>query len=375
MKMGVPIRRISELFVLLAVTLTCCRHQEETASPLRMTITEAVYASGTLIPGEEYRVLANTDGVIQAQYVEENDLVKAGQVLFSLSSGPRRVQEDLLAKSYEVVKRKNDNQSPQLEELDRKIALAMERYKADSLHEARLRRLLDQSAVSQYEWEQAELKKIAGKTEWKSLMDARKNWLYLADLEVKQAENQWKTLQSQNREGEIRSVINGRIYRIFREKGERVNPGESLALIGSADVWKLSLTIDERDYGLVRTGQKVLVRMDAFPGRTFEARLETIFPYLNRAEQSFTAEAVFNEPFEGGIYGLNLEANIIVREKENALCIPVSALAEGDSIWVESPSGSEKKPVKTGIRSLDWVEITEGLSESDLYIITKKRKG
>ena len=168
MKMGVPIRRISELFVLLAVTLTCCRHQEETASPLRMTITEAVYASGTLIPGEEYRVLANTDGVIQAQYVEENDLVKAGQVLFSLSSGPRRVQEDLLAKSYEVVKRKNDNQSPQLEELDRKIALAMERYKADSLHEARLRRLLDQSAVSQYEWEQAELKKIAGKTEWKS---------------------------------------------------------------------------------------------------------------------------------------------------------------------------------------------------------------
>jgi multidrug efflux pump subunit AcrA (membrane-fusion protein) len=360
----------SFLFLTIAlITSISCSKEKKVISPEYRSISEAVYASGQLVPETEYKIISNTDGILAGVYVQENDIVQKGALLFEIVSAARATQTDILENIYQTTLKKNAVDGPALREIESKIELAKKKVTTDSIHLHRLNRLLENSLISKNEWDQANLKYEVSMTELNSLVKSRENLLIQSKLESRQAENQLRNVESQNKEGKITSLIDGRVFRIYKNKGERTGYGEPLALLGSSDKWKMELTIDERDFGLIEAGQKIVIRMDAFPDELFEAKIDRLIPFLNRAEQSFIAEAVFIEPFTKGIYGLNLEANILIREKEKALCIPGSALIGKDSVWIESDKGPMKVKVVTGIRSLDQVEILQGLSENDKVIL------
>jgi HlyD family secretion protein len=357
------------LWTTFALILFSCSQEKKVVSPEYRTISEAVYASGQLVPETEYKINANIDGTLVGVFVQENDLVQKGTMLFEIISATRSMQSDILGNIYQTTLQKNALDGPAFREIESKIELAKKKVTTDSIQLQRLNRLIENALISKNEWDQANLKYEVSKTELNSLVKSRENLLIQSKLESSQAENQLRNVQSQNKEGLITSLIDGRVYKIYKNKGERTGYGEPLALIGTSDKWKIELTIDERDYGLIVTGQKVKIRMDAFPDELFEATIDRLIPFLNRAEQSFIAEAVFTGPFDKGIYGLNLEANILIREKEKALCIPGNALVGKDSVWIESNKGPVKIKVVTGISSLDQVEILSGLSEKDKVIL------
>ena len=48
-------------------------------------LTEAVYASGHVVPEKEYKVVAATDGFLENALVKEGDTVTKNQLLFRLT--------------------------------------------------------------------------------------------------------------------------------------------------------------------------------------------------------------------------------------------------------------------------------------------------
>ncbi|NJO25523.1 MAG: efflux RND transporter periplasmic adaptor subunit [Bacteroidia bacterium] len=78
------------------------------------------------------------------------------------------------------------------------------------------------------------------------------------------------------------------------------------------------LLVDEDDLDKVKEGQKVLITMDAFPDKVFNATVHRIYPMLNKVEQSFRVDAIPDSPLPVGIYGLNIEANIVIGEKQKS---------------------------------------------------------
>ena len=60
------------------------------------------------------------------------------------------------------------------------------------------------------------------------------------------------------------------------EPGEVVAAGEPIAVMADLSTVKLKIFIDERDLGKVRLGAPVRIRIDAFPGRDFEARVARV---------------------------------------------------------------------------------------------------
>jgi HlyD family secretion protein len=77
-------------------------------------------------------------------------------------------------------------------------------------------------------------------------------------------------------------------------------------------------------------------------------------------------DAVFVNTDIPNLYGLSLEANIMVSEKNNALCIPKTYLVSKDSLWIEVNGEKSLQKIKTGISDFDYVEITEGISEQSI---------
>lgn len=90
---------------------------------------------------------------------------------------------------------------------------------------------------------------------------------------------------------------------------------------------RVSAEVDEEDIVLVRVGQKVLIRSDAFPNQIFYGRVKSITPKGDPIARSYRVRINFSEnnPL---LIGMTAETNIIVHEKKNALLLPVSSISE-----------------------------------------------
>ncbi len=360
------------LFLLLCLSALSCKQDRQGTSPRLRTVSEAVYASGSLLPEQEYSVYSSADGFLVRSLVAENDTIRRGQLLFEVSNETRKVQEGILGEIRDELKARTSESAPAFLDLESRILTARTRIRNDSLTFGRYDRLLSENAISRSEWEKAQLQFESSRNELRSMEEQLRNLRSAASVEYTQALNQYEAMRSSNREGQIRSFLDGVVFEVYKQTGERVSPNEPIALVGQSDAWKARLSIDERDFDKIRTGQKLYVSFDAFPGKTYEARISRRYPKLNRAEQSFYADAVFTDSLPGRIYGLNLEANILLREKQEALTIPREFLLPGDSVLVYRKGKPVRTAVKTGIRDLEYVEILQGLTEADSLTLKEK---
>ena len=69
--------------------------------------------------------------------------------------------------------------------------------------------------------------------------------------------------------------------------------------------------------------------------------------------------------------GTQLQANFIIGEKKNVWVIPTIYLTEGDSVLLTN--SHKKVGVKTGIKTLEWVEILSGITGEDVLDLPKEK--
>ena len=74
--------------------------------------------------------------------------------------------------------------------------------------------------------------------------------------------------------------------------------------------------MDEYDVGKIRIGQKVMVVLDSYKGKVFQASITKIRPLLNEKSRSLTIEATFNDQPDGLVPSLTAEANILIQTKQ-----------------------------------------------------------
>jgi len=160
----------------------------------------------------------------------------------------------------------------------------------------------------------------------------------------------------------VRSEAAGKVYAILKEKGEMILPQMPLAIVGNANQFSLYLQIDENDIASVSLGQKVLITMDSYKGKLYEAVITKINPLMNEKSRSFEVEASFTSQPEVLYPNLTVEANIILLTKENALTIPRNYLIDDEFVLL---ADNKKKKVKVGLKDFQKAEIVEGLNKED----------
>ncbi|MBS1771534.1 MAG: efflux RND transporter periplasmic adaptor subunit [Bacteroidetes bacterium] len=357
-------------WLLLAATIVGCGKKEKEAKPEMKLLTSAVYASGTLLPEQEYKVVSQVDGYLVDALVKEGDTIHKGQLLFTLSSEVRNAQEQgteaLVQKTLPTV---TDN-SPMLSDLKGRIEVARIKQQQDSLNYMRYKNLFDQNAISKSNYERVYLQYQSSLKEYSSLREQYRQQKLAGDIQLQQAKNQWAVAAAQTDVGKLKSFVNGVVYEVYKKTGDLVNPNQPVALIGAGKMYA-KLLVDEDDLDKVSDGQQVLITMDAFPDKVFKAHISKVYPLLNKVEQSFRVDAELDEPIPVSMYGLNLEANVVVSEKKNVLAIPRAALLKGDSVMVKENGEKKKIKIVKGVEDDNWIEVRSGVTESSVLIIQK----
>lgn len=166
---------------------------------------------------------------------------------------------------------------------------------------------------------------------------------------------------------ELRAPMDGKVLRRDGEVGEVAEPGEVLFWVGQAEPLQIVADINEEDIPLIRTGQTALVRADAFPGSVFDARVDRITPKGDPILKTYRVYLTF--PAETPLMiGMTSDVNIVVREVENAMLIPLAALDEDRVLVLEDNGRLAERRISVGIRGIEEVQVLEGLGTGDRVV-------
>lgn len=352
-------RAVLFFFSILGVFSACSKKQEVVYATYK-PITQSVYASGTVKGKNQYQVYARSAGIIQEIYANEGDFVKKGQAILKIDN-----QVLSLAKSNALATAQfNDFKLNQdkLTELQHSIEVLKETFLEDSLLYLRQQTLFQQQVGSKLELEQRSLSFKRSKSNYLSSLLKYSQLKRQVDYAAKQANVNAAISNEQLGDLIVKSELDGKLFSILKKRGEMVNAQSPVAIVANANSYYLELLVDEFDIALIELGQTVMLTMDSYKGKVFEAKVSKIIPIMNERNKTFLIEADFVKAPDALYPNLTAEANIVIQQKEKALLIPRNLLVEQKFVFLVS---GEKRLVQTGLMDYEQVEILEGITTED----------
>ncbi len=158
------------------------------------------------------------------------------------------------------------------------------------------------------------------------------------------------------------------------QEGMRVDAGEALYRTADlSDMWLIA-QVQEQDLGAVQPGQQAHAAFVAFPGRTFEGKVDFIYPSLSAETRTARVRIVL--PNLDGALRAAMYASVQIDASTGGapvLSVPNSAVLDSGTrqvVLVARGDGRfEPRPVRLGIRGDDRVQVLDGIKPGDRVVV------
>lgn len=279
----------------------------EIAAAKRSDVRVTVTATGTLQAVTTVEVGAEVTGKVLTVRVDANDTVKKGQVLAEID--PEQLRAAV------------DEASAQVASADASIRLAKATRTETALAAERARLQLAEQLISARDYEAA---KAAAERAEASLQSATAS-ATLANAGLKSA-------RSKLAKTTIVSPIDGIVLSRLVEPGATVTAGFTtpvlFKLAQDLTQMRLNVDIDESDIGRVREGLEATFTVDAFPDRTFPAKLYSLRNEPKTTSNVVTYSAVLSVDNAERLLrpGMTCTTTIVAETRRDVLVVPNAAL-------------------------------------------------
>ncbi len=284
----------------------------------RRSISQYLETNGTLEAENEVDIVARTSGPVTEINTEEGRLIRVGQLI-------ARIDEREARNQVAISKVTRDESK-----------LAFERTKNS----------WGEGLVSQEAYDTA-LSKLSS-----------------AEAQLESAEIQFAYT-------EITAPFDALVVTRDIKLAQYVTPGTTLFRISDFTPLLCRVEIPEKDFPRIRIGQPAHIRVEAYPGDSFSAKVARLRPTVDAATGTFTVtlEVEGQDKLRPGMFA---SVYLQTDTHDNAIVIPRDALvldSLGDTVFVKSGEDAERRGVKLGLRSENSVEVLEGLAQGDLLIV------
>ena len=359
----------NSLFLLLTLsTLVSCGTKEE-GKPVVQDIKELVFASGELEWDNSYNLTAQTDGILVNATFDVGNKVTENQIIASIDNKTNE-NNTASAKDLVVISKENltDN-APALQQLQQNIKFAESKYQQDKTQAERYKRLYNSQSIAKVEYENMQLAAENSLSQLNAIKKQYQQVLQQSKQNYINTENQLKNNQVVLGYNKLVVPQKGTIIKKLKFSGDYVKKGDVIAVIADENKVEGVLNVDENSIGKVKIGQTVFVQLNTNKNEVYNAKISEILAAFDEQTQSFICKVIFDKPLNTSLYGTQLEANILVGEKKNALLIPRNFLGFGNKVMVKGKD--EAVIVKTGIVSTEFVEVLEGITKEDVLLPLK----
>jgi RND family efflux transporter MFP subunit len=171
---------------------------------------------------------------------------------------------------------------------------------------------------------------------------------------------------------EVRAPIDGVLTNVQTIDGELVSDGNELFTVSSHKNYVRG-EVNEEDVGEVKAGMKAKVQLYAYRTKTFTAHVSSVQPAADPTTQRYTVVLEMEDPPDNLMTGMTGEMNIITGTHKNALLVPTRALLVDQALVVKGGT-VHSRTVGVGFRTLDFAEVTSGLTEGSRVIVSDQDK-
>ncbi len=170
--------------------------------------------------------------------------------------------------------------------------------------------------------------------------------------------------------------LDGFIIARRTEPGQTIGTGTSVLVM--ADRLIVRAQIDETDMGKIKLGQKTAISLDAYPEIRLPGRVDHL-AFEARVSNNVTVydlEIALLKTSDVLRSGMTATVAVTVAKKRDILIVPAEAFSDVDGelrvLLKQSKAGTEPefKPVTIGISDGALVEVTAGLAEGDVLLIS-----
>ncbi|MGH8213760.1 MAG: efflux RND transporter periplasmic adaptor subunit [Rhodanobacteraceae bacterium] len=298
----------------------------EVAAALRAPINASYSGTAALEAEQEADVVSKASGVLLKLYAEEGQRVQAGQLLAQIDPSSAAYQ---LAQSQAQLK------------------------KAQTTYD-RASKAIEKQLIPRQEYEQDKY-----------------------DMQAQAAATRGAQLQlSWTR---ITAPISGVISRRMVKQGNLMQANQAIFHIVDMHPLTATLNVPERELGMLKPGQPLMLAVDALPGKQFAGTIQRIAPVVDASSGTFRVTCVFdntavgNEPLRPGMFG---RIDIVYDQRRDALVIPRSALIDEDGetavFVIERGAPKPVKPKEVKPKPGDAVAAETGKSAQP-ELVAKRR--
>jgi RND family efflux transporter MFP subunit len=336
----------------------------------RRNVGSTLAIAGEFKPFQEVDVHAKVAGYIRQIYVDVGDHVKDGQTLAVLEVPELAAQltgseAAVRAAEQQIHKAQGDLQRAQSSHAAAHSAYVRLKQAADSRPGLVAQQDIDDSQAKDLETEgqtaSAEAELAAAKQQ----------------LEVSQAnQKQYSAMAGYTR---IAAPFAGVITNRYADTGALVAAGTSsstqaIPVVRLAEISKLRLVlpIPESVVAQIHLGDPVRVHVQALD-QDIEGRVSRFADSLDVQTRTMETEIDFENRSGRLMPGMYTETRLSLREKKNALTIPLEAVSrngeEASVLAVDAQNVVEERKVRLGVEDSTRVEVLSGLNEGERVII------
>jgi HlyD family secretion protein len=326
----------------------------DTQTVITTSIERKTVVTGKVIPEDEVEIKPQIQGIIEALFVEEGDLVNTG---------------DLLAKIKVVPNEQNLNSA------EGRLANSRIVLKNAEIELNRNKDLFEKGIISKQNFDNVQLRFNQSKQDVSNAV---------SDLQIIRSGSKGGAASANTN---IRATVPGTVLEIPVEEGFQViasnsfNAGTTIATIADLNKMIFEGKVDEAEVGKLRVGMPLEVNLGAIEDQALEAQLKFIAPKGNEEQGAvqfiIEADLFLNDSiFVRAGYSAN--ASLVLERKDSIMAIPEALLQfdrETEEPYVEVQTEDQKferKDVEIGISDGVNVEIISGLTKEDQIKVWNK---
>jgi RND family efflux transporter MFP subunit len=340
---------------------------------VKKSLGQEITLSSELVPFQEIDVYAKESGYVKTLDVDYGTHVKAGQVMAVLEIPELQAQ---LEEDQAEIK----NATNQVTRAQHELGRYQAQYKALHLEYTRLNGVFESQPglVAQQEVDDAQGKDLAAASQ----VDAGQAALDAAQSQLGAAKAKLVHDQSLFDYSKITAPFNGVVTERYANLGTLVQGGTSsstqampIVRLSEDDLFRLVIPVPEAYVQYIRVGDPVAVTVPSL-NRTFPGKVARFSVDVREDTRTMHTEVDVPNPKRLLLPGLYADATLSLQKKISVPTVPIQALnREGahTTIYVVNRNGElEERSAQLGLQTATDAEITSGLNEGDMVVVSDR---